>query len=63
MATYKIDLDSNAKCKRCGKGGAVNGGFCLDCILKNLEEGKYDHILKNHRKSIGQRIKEVHDKD
>jgi len=42
-----VNLDN--KCKRCGKGGATQSGYCLSCILKNLEEGKYDHIFKKHR--------------
>jgi hypothetical protein len=49
MTPYKITIDHKSKCKRCGKGGAANGGFCMSCILKNLDEGKYDHILKKHR--------------
>ena len=49
MTTHRIDVDMDAKCKRCGKGGATQGGYCLSCVLKNLDEGKYDHILEKHR--------------
>jgi len=30
----KVDLDK--KCKECGKGGATQNGFCLECISKSL---------------------------
>jgi len=39
----KIDLDK--KCKRCKKGGAGPGGYCLGCIAIMIESGEID-ILK-----------------
>lgn len=48
MTKYNISIDLDKKCKRCGKGGATDGGYCMACILKNLKEGKYDHILKKN---------------
>lgn len=44
MPTITVNMDK--KCKRCGKGGATDGGYCLKCVLKNLKEGKYDHLLR-----------------
>ncbi len=44
----KIDINLDAKCKRCHKGGATQNGYCLKCITKMLNEGKFDHILKRH---------------
>lgn len=41
-----IHINMDAKCKRCGKGGATQGGYCLKCILAKLKKGDYDHILK-----------------
>ena len=43
-ATTTVNMDR--PCRRCKKMGATDGGYCLKCILKNLREGKYDHILK-----------------
>jgi hypothetical protein len=50
MTTHLIDIDLNKKCVRCGKGGATQSGYCLECINKNLNEGKYDHLLTKAEK-------------
>ena len=52
MSVHRIEIDEDKKCLRCGKGGAVNGNYCMACILKNLKEGKYDHILKKHKRDM-----------
>ena len=44
--TPTITVDENKRCRRCGKPGATDGGYCLRCILRNLNEGRYDAILK-----------------
>lgn len=49
MTVHKIDINMDIKCRRCGKGGATQGGYCLSCVLKNMEEGKYDDIFDKHR--------------
>ena len=49
MKTPTITIDMDKKCKRCDKGGATDAGYCMKCICKNLEEGKYGHILKPYR--------------
>jgi|GEM_PF-6860597 len=46
MAGFTINIDLDRKCKRCGKGGATDSGYCVPCITKRIREGKYDHILK-----------------
>jgi hypothetical protein len=57
MTTTKIEIDMDTNCRRCGRPGACPSGYCLKCILKNLDEGKYDHIIfkergeTNHAKS------------
>ena len=51
MSKYEISVNLDKKCKRCGEGGATDGGYCMACVLKNLNEGKYDHILKKHTKA------------
>lgn len=50
MKTNLIDINLDKKCVRCGKGGATQGGYCLKCIIKNMDEGKYDHILTSKQK-------------
>lgn len=54
MGTITVDMD--AKCKRCGKGGATASGYCLRCVAKMVQEGKFDHIL---RKQPGQKINDT----
>lgn len=44
--THRIDINLDKKCARCGKGGATQSGYCLECISKGIKEGKYDDILK-----------------
>jgi len=42
--TIRVNLD--AKCKRCGEGGATQNGLCMACIAKAVKNGEFDHILK-----------------
>jgi len=46
MANATITIDMDSPCRRCKKKGATESGYCLACIIKNLKEGKYNHILK-----------------
>jgi hypothetical protein len=34
--TMTLNIDMDAACPQCGKGGAVNHGICLTCVNKNL---------------------------
>lgn len=34
--TVAININMDAACKRCGKKGAPDGGFCLDCVSKAI---------------------------
>ena len=43
--TYVIHVDLDAKCKRCGKGGATQSGVCLACVAKAVKAGEFDHII------------------
>lgn len=45
----EITIDMDKKCKRCGKGGATQSGLCLKCVLKAIQKGKFDHILRGKR--------------
>lgn len=56
MLEIKIDLDK--KCKRCGKGGAGKGGYCLACVAKGIQEGKYDDIIKPLKREVKNVLKE-----
>ena len=42
----EIKINMDAKCKRCKKLGASQNGYCLACILKMMDEGKFDNIFK-----------------
>ena len=41
-----ITIDMNKRCKRCRKPGTADNGLCMNCIVKALENGEFDHILK-----------------
>lgn len=45
-----IDINLDAKCVRCGKGGATPSGICLKCAAKAVQAGELDHIIKKHRR-------------
>mgnify|MGYP001580031329 CR=1 FL=1 len=47
-----ITINMDQKCKRCKKPGAANGGYCLECILKMMKEGKFDHIFDKVRNKM-----------
>lgn len=44
--TLTITIDMDKKCKRCGKKGATQSGFCMKCISTGFKNGEFDHILK-----------------
>jgi len=46
--TARIEIDMDKKCKRCKKNPPTQNGYCLACITKMLNEGKFDHILDRH---------------
>lgn len=46
MTNFTVNVDLDAKCKRCGKPGATQSGVCLKCITKAIKNGEFDHILK-----------------
>jgi len=46
----EIIINMDVKCKRCGDKGACKNGYCLACVTKMITEGKFDHILRKHRK-------------
>jgi hypothetical protein len=56
MTTYEIVSDEKNKCRQCGKGYASKDGYCLSCVTKNLDEGKYDHIFKKHREKTKRKL-------
>jgi len=50
---YTIHVNLDAKCKRCGKSGAVEkSGICMACVAKAVKDGEFDHILKKHKPKI-----------
>ena len=49
-----ITINLDAKCKRCGKGGATQSGVCLLCFNKAIKSGEFDHILKKYKPSLTQ---------
>lgn len=44
--TLNIKIDLDKKCKKCGKGGATQSGYCLKCVAKMIKNGRLDHIIK-----------------
>ena len=48
-----IQVNLDAKCKRCGEGGATQSGVCMKCINKALKNGEFDHILKKYKPKLG----------
>ena len=46
MTTPTLTFHMDRPCRRCKKKGAGDGGYCLKCVLKMMNEGKFDHILK-----------------
>ena len=38
MAKIEIRINMDAKCKRCGKAGAMESGYCLACIADRIKD-------------------------
>ena len=36
--THVLNVDMDAKCPQCGKGGSVNGGLCFRCADKKIKQ-------------------------
>ena len=51
MPTVRIDINMDKQCKRCGKPGATQNGYCLECITKMMMDGELDHIIHRVKKS------------
>lgn len=49
MAKAEIIVDLDAKCKRCGEGGATQSGVCLKCFIKAIKSGELDHVIHKKR--------------
>ena len=49
-AEFRVNLD--AKCKRCGQGGATQSGICMGCIAKGVKKGEFDHIINQYKPKI-----------
>ena len=49
---YVISVDLDAKCKRCGQGGAMQNGLCMKCMAKAIKNGEFAHILDKHKPKI-----------
>ena len=53
-----IHVNLDAKCQRCGKGGATQNGLCMPCITKAIKSGELDHIFRRAREQAKRDIKE-----
>ena len=45
MATHIINVNMDQRCPRCHKRGAVNGGLCMNCIIKAIDRGERSYKL------------------
>lgn len=36
--THLFNIDMDAACPQCGKGGSVNGGLCTKCADKKIKQ-------------------------
>ena len=55
MTIPNITINLDAKCIRCGKGGATRSGLCLWCVTKDIKAGKWDKLLKSPRSRLSNR--------
>ncbi len=61
-----IKINVDAKCKQCGKEGATQSGYCLDCLNKQLLQkplvialGKIPEIIENLIVNHGKDLEEA----
>jgi len=47
----RIEINMDAKCRRCGKPGAMKGGLCMKCFSKALQKGEFDELLKRSKQT------------
>ena len=52
----EIKVDLGKKCKGCGKGGATQNGYCLECINKSIRR----KIMSKKNKDMIQKTYEPH---
>lgn len=45
----EIRVNLDAKCVRCGRGGATQSGVCLPCINKAIKNGEFDPISNKYK--------------
>lgn len=53
--THVFNIDLDAKCPQCGKGGSVNGGLCFECADKKIKQTIEKRRESNMIDGIGQK--------
>lgn len=38
MVKMVLNINMDAKCVKCGKGGAMESGYCLKCIADKIKD-------------------------
>jgi len=63
MATNVVEINTDVKCSRCGKGGAIKDqrdGLCMECIGKRMKaELKKDRITAEMLQEIAWTIESI----
>ncbi len=63
MTVHNIEINMDAKCSACGKGGAIKDqrdGLCMECISKRMKaELKKDRITAEMLQEIAGTIKDL----
>ena len=52
MDKFILTINTDAKCKRCGEGGATKSGLCMRCIAKAVKNGEFNHILHKYKPKV-----------
>ena len=52
MAKAVININLDAKCRRCGKGGATQSGVCMACMARGVKTGEFDEIIERYKPRI-----------
>jgi len=53
--TFILTINLDAKCRRCGKGGATPNGLCLACVARAIKRGECDHIINRIKPKMKQK--------
>lgn len=54
---FEITVDANRKCVKCGRGGAMDDGYCMECVAEEAARRNFEHVPKDMKDFASQALR------